>query len=60
METVVLLSQQKADDKIEVDLDLDELDVTSAESKGTYVESKDYALKPDGLQGYVDAMNVFN
>lgn len=54
------MSQQKADDKIEVDLDLDELDVTSAESKGTYVESKDYALKPDGLQGYVDAMNVFN
>ena len=33
VETVVLLSQQKPDDVIEVDLDLDELDITSAESK---------------------------
>jgi 23S rRNA (uracil1939-C5)-methyltransferase len=50
VETVVLLSQQKADDKIEVDLDLDELDVTSAESKATYVEIKDYVLKEHGLK----------
>lgn len=60
VETVVLLSQQKPSDQIEVDLDLDELDVTSAETKVTYAEIKDYALKPDGLQGYLDAMNVFN
>ena len=30
VETVVLLSQQKPDDTIEIDLDLDELDATSA------------------------------
>ena len=29
VETVVLLSQQKPNDRIAVDLDLDELDVTS-------------------------------
>ena len=50
METVVLLSQQKPNDKIEVDLDLDELDVTSAESKATYAEIKDYVLKEHGLK----------
>ena len=31
VETVVLLSQQKPDDTIETDLNLDELDATSAE-----------------------------
>ena len=36
IETVVLLSQQKPDDTIEIDLDLDELDATSAELKATY------------------------
>lgn len=35
VETVVLLSQQKPDDRIVVDLDLDELDATAAESKAT-------------------------
>lgn len=50
VETVVLLSQQKADDKIEVDLDLDELDATSAEMKATYSEIKDYVLKEHGLK----------
>ena len=35
VETVVLLSQQKPDDTIEIDLDLDELDATSAELKAT-------------------------
>ena len=38
VETVVLLSQQKPDDTIEIDLDLDELDATSAELKATYQE----------------------
>ena len=50
VETVVLLSQQKTDDVIEVDLDLDELDITSAESKATYQEIKDYVLKEFGLK----------
>ncbi|MGN0243655.1 MAG: 23S rRNA (uracil(1939)-C(5))-methyltransferase RlmD [Lachnospiraceae bacterium] len=38
VETVVLLSQRKADDYVEVELELDERDVTSAESKATYKE----------------------
>ena len=42
VETVVLLSQRKADDYVEVELELDELDLTSAESKATYAEIKDY------------------
>ena len=50
VETVVLLSQQKPDDVIEVDLDLDELDITSAESKATYQEIKEYVLKEFGLK----------
>ena len=50
IETVVLLSQQKPDDTIEIDLDLDELDATSAETKATYQEIKDYVLKEFGLK----------
>ena len=50
VETVVLLSQQKPDDTIEIDLDLDELDATSAETKATYQEIKDYVLKEFGLK----------
>ena len=50
IETVVLLSQQKPDDTIEIDLDLDELDATSAELKATYQEIKDYVLKEFGLK----------
>ena len=50
VETVVLLSQQKADDYVEVELELDELDLTSAESKATYAEINDYVLKEHGLK----------
>ena len=50
VETVVLLSQQKPDDTIEIDLDLDELDATGAETKATYQEIKDYVLKEFGLK----------
>ena len=50
VETVVLLSRKTPDDTIEVDLDLDELDITSAESKATYQEIKDYVLKEFGLK----------
>ena len=50
VETVVLLSQQKPDDTIEIDLDLDELDATRAELKATYQEIKDYVLKEFGLK----------
>ncbi len=50
VETVVLLSQQKPSDRIAIDLDLDEMDVTSAEMKATYAEIKDYVLKEHGLK----------
>ena len=50
VETVVLLSKQKPDDTIEIDLDLDKLDATSAELKATYQEIKDYVLKEFGLK----------
>ena len=45
METVVLLSQRKADDYVEVELKLDELDATSAETKATYEEIKKYVAE---------------
>ena len=44
------LLAQKPDDTIEIDLDLDELDATSAEVKATYQEIKDYVLKEFGLK----------
>ena len=50
VETVVLLSQQKPNDRIKVDLDLDKMDVTSAESKATYADIKEYVLKEHGLK----------
>ena len=50
VETVVLLSQRKPDDVIEVEIELDELDLTTAESKATYAEIKDYVLKEHGLK----------
>ncbi len=40
----------KTGDTIEIDLDLDELDATSAELKATYQEIKDYVLKEFGLK----------
>jgi predicted RNA methylase len=50
VETVVLLSQRKADDYVEVELELDELDVTRVETKATYKEIQDYVLKEHGLK----------
>ena len=50
IETVVLLSQQKPDDVIVVEIELDELDLTSAESKATYKEIQEYVLKEHGLK----------
>ncbi len=50
VETVVLLSQRKPDDYVEVELELDEFDVTSAKSKATYAEIKDYVLKEHGFK----------
>ena len=50
VETVVLLSRKNPDDRIEIDIDLDELDITSAESKATYEEIKDYVLKNHSMK----------
>ncbi|MCI8914357.1 MAG: 23S rRNA (uracil(1939)-C(5))-methyltransferase RlmD, partial [Lawsonibacter sp.] len=50
VETVVCLSQQKPDDVIRVGLDLDDLEVTPAESKATYGEIKAYVREKFGLK----------
>ena len=38
------MSRKIPDDRIEIDIDLDELDITTAESKATYEEIKAYIL----------------
>lgn len=50
VETVVLLSQLKPDDYIDVELDLCELDVTAAEQAATYQEIKDYIMEKHGVK----------
>ena len=50
VETVVLLSKLNTKHHIEVELNLDELDLTSAESKATYDEIKAYVLEKHGLK----------
>ena len=45
VETVVLLSQRQADDYLEGEIDLDELDATSAETKATYEQIKKYVAE---------------
>ena len=47
IETVVLLSQlkQKPDDYINVTIELDDMDITSAETKATYDEIKEYVFE---------------
>ncbi len=50
VETVCLLSKLNVDHHIEVELNMDELDLTSAESKATYAEIKEYVMKNTGLK----------
>ena len=50
VETVCLLSKLKSTQHIEVELDMDELDLTDAEKKATYQEIKDYVLEHTGLK----------
>ena len=50
VETVCLLSKLNTKQHIEVELNLDELDLTSAESKATYDEIKAYVLEKHGLK----------
>ena len=52
VESIVLLSKLKSNKlkHINVELEMDELDLTAAESKATYEEIKDYVLKQSGLK----------
>lgn len=50
IETCVLLSKLKSTQHIEVNIDLDEMDLTKAESKATYAEIKAYVLEKHGLK----------
>ena len=50
VETVCLLSKLNAEQHIEIDLSMDELDLTDAEKKATYQKIKDYVLEHSGLK----------
>lgn len=50
VETCVLLSKLKSTQHIKVEIDLDEMDLTKAESKATYAEIKAYVLEKHGLK----------
>ena len=50
VETVCLLSKLNVEHHIEVELTMDELDLTAAESKATYEEIKGYVLEHTGLK----------
>ena len=52
VESIVLLSKLKSNKlkHLNVKLEMDELDLTTAESKATYEEIKDYVLKQSGLK----------
>ena len=49
VETIALLSKLQAKEHIEISLDMDELDLTCAESKATYDEIKKYVKETTGL-----------
>ena len=50
IETVCLLSKLQSKEHIEIEVKMDELDLTSAESKATYEEIKAYVLEHTGLK----------
>ena len=51
VETVCLLSKlHEAKHHVNVTVDMDEMDLTAAESKATYEKIKEYVLKKHGLQ----------
>lgn len=50
IETVCLLSKLNVKQHIEVDIHMDELDLTDAEKKATYSEIKEYVLEHTGLK----------
>ena len=53
LETVILLSQQKPDDYINVTIELDDVYITSAETKATYDEIKKYVAERNaGIEAF--------
>ena len=44
------MSKFQSKEHIEIEVKIDELDLTSAESKATYEEIKDYVLEQNGLK----------
>ena len=56
VETVVLLSKLQTKQHIEINLDMDELDLTGAESKASYDEIKSYVKEHTGLT--VSSLNI--
>ena len=50
METIVLLSKLRSAKSIEVKIELDEMDLTTAESKATYDKIKQYVLDKAGFK----------
>ena len=57
METVCLLSKLSGTKHhVEVELNLDEMDLTTAESKATYDEVRDYVMAQTGL--HVTNLNI--
>ena len=56
VETVVLLSQQKPDDYIEIEVNLDEIDAISAETKATYKQIQEWVQEKYRL--HVTHLNI--
>ncbi len=56
VETVVILSKLKTKRHVDIEIHTDELDLTSAESKATYAELKQYVLDKYGLK--VSSLNI--
>ena len=50
VETVVLLSKLQSKEHIEIEVKMDELDLTAAESKATYEEIREYVFEHTGLK----------
>ena len=50
VETVCLLSKLRSKEHIEIEVKMDELDLTSAESKATYEEIREYVFEHTGLK----------
>ena len=50
IETVCLLSKLQSKEHIEIEVKMDELDLTAAESKATYEEIREYVLEHTGLK----------